>query len=178
MVIFYLAIIIFVFYTCFVIYAKVTSSYSLEQKAVAKGANFCVILPHVYGLPIAENMMCAVYSKTDSLEFEVAGASYQLSKDKILDISFKTDKEISKQAVSSAGGAVAGALMLGALGAMIGGRAKTKTVTQTFYYLIITYRDSDDNIKYLAFDSTRHIDDARRIIKDFTSQSPPQTMVL
>ena len=35
-----------------------------------------------------------------------------------------TNEQISKQAVSSAGGAVAGAVLFGPLGAIIGGRAK------------------------------------------------------
>ena len=72
---------------------------------------------------------------------------------KLLDVSVMTQTEIQKQYVSSVGGAVAGAVLLGPIGAIIGGRATKKTVNNTSKYLVITYI-SDEETKYIVFDTT------------------------
>lgn len=74
-----------------------------------------------------------------------------LMREKITDMVIKTDTEIQKQIVSSTGGAIAGAVLFGPLGAIIGGRAKTiKTHTS---YLIITYKDDNGDLAYIGFDT-------------------------
>ena len=89
-----------------------------------------------------------------------------MSKDKITDICIKTDTEIQKQLVSSVGGAVAGAMLFGTLGAIIGGRAKTKKVKTSTDYLIITYR-SDEELKYIGFDTKNNPPSAVKLVNEF-----------
>lgn len=79
----------------------------------------------------------------------------------------KTDVEIQKQMVSSAGGAVAGGLMFGALGAIIGGRVKTKDIRTASHYLIITYTDNNSKLAYISFEVTNNLSAAGKLIKEF-----------
>lgn len=63
-----------------------------------------------------------------------------------------TDREIEKQYVSSVGGAIAGTLVFGPLGGMIGGRIKEKKNVQVSFYFIISYK-SNEQLEYLSFEA-------------------------
>lgn len=121
------------------------------------GANLCINVEHITGLPLAEGAYCFIYLCNDKVIFERNETVYNLSINKITDIVIKTDKEIQKSYVSSIGGAVGGAALFGTLGAMIGGRAKEKTSTITNNYLIFTY-DNDGNVDHISFDVTNEPD--------------------
>ena len=114
-------------------------------------------LIHFDGLPISENTICKVVSYNDKYEFIANGLTFNLQKDRITDVSIKTDVEIQKQSVSSIGGAIGGAVLFGPLGAIIGGRAKDRKVKTTTKYLIITYL-KDDDVKLLCFVINKQID--------------------
>ena len=60
-----------------------------------------------------------------------------------------------------------GAMMFGPLGAMIGGRAKTKKVIKTTQYLIITYLNQQGEISFIGFDSTYNFRSARKLVDEF-----------
>ena len=109
-------------------------------------------LKHINGLPIPENTFCKINVYENKYEFVANGLNFNLESSKITDISIKTDVEISNQAVSSIGGAIAGGFLFGTLGAIIGGRAKTKKVKTVIKYLIITYL-SNDEVKYIGFEA-------------------------
>ena len=79
----------------------------------------------------------------------------------------KFDTEIQNQAVSSVGGAIAGGVMFGTLGAIIGGRAKTKKVKNTTQYLIITYAGEQGELKYIGFDIKNNPPSAAKLVKEF-----------
>lgn len=121
---------------------------------------------HVNGLPVAEDMLCEVFSYPDRLEFKAGTTEITLSKEKITDMCIKTDTEIQNQTVSSIGGAIGGAMLFGTVGAMIGGRAKTKKVKTVTNYLIITYI-SDGELKYIGFDTKNNPPSATKLIKEF-----------
>ena len=108
---------------------------------------------HINGLNIAENAQCEVLLYPTGYEFKSGAIKFNLPKSKVIDVAMKTDREIQQQYVSSVGGAVGGAFLFGPLGAMIGGRAKKKTIAKYSSYLIITYKDGED-IKYIGFDAT------------------------
>lgn len=116
-------------------------------------ASLAVRMQHVHGLPIAENTPCTVYSTPDKYEIEVQGNTFNLDKNKVTDVSIKTETEVTNQYVSSIGGAIGGAVLFGPLGAVIGGRAKKKKSTDIRKYLIMTY-ESEGEIKYVGFDVT------------------------
>ena len=121
---------------------------------------------HISGLPIVEDTLCEVYSFPDRLDFKAGTTEITLPKDKITDMSIKTDTEIQNQAVSSVGGAVAGAMLFGAIGAVIGGRAKNKKVKTVTKYLIITYL-GDTEPKFIIFDIKNNPQSADKLVKEF-----------
>ena len=82
------------------------------------------------------------------------------------DVCVKTNVEIQKQYVSSVGGAVAGAVVFGPLGAMIGGRAKEKKSKEFHQYLIFTY-ESDGEVKYVGFEVTYALSNAQKFVDEF-----------
>ncbi len=131
------------------------------------GLTIHTMFPHVNGLPIAENLPCTIFSYPDRIEFKSGTTGIKLARNKITDMCIKTDTEIQNQAVSSVGGAIAGGVMFGPLGAVIGGRAKTKTVRTITQYLIITYTGSQENLKYIGFDVTHNLGPALKLVKEF-----------
>lgn len=135
---------------------------ALKEAGVTIEASF----KHINGLPIAEDNLCGVLSYNDKYEFNVNGLTFTLLRDKVTDICIKSDVDIQKQYVSSIGGAVAGGVLFGPLGAIIGGRAKEKEITTRTYYLIFTYT-SDNEIKYISFDIFYNMPKALALTKEF-----------
>ena len=91
-------------------------------------------------------------------------------KEKIVDITIKKDIEIQKQYVSSVGKAVGGAIMFGTLGAIIGGRTKTKKTYDIDYYFIITYI-KENQPEYISFICNGKVYDVKRIENSFKKSS-------
>ena len=65
------------------------------------------------------------------------------------------------------GGAVAGGVIFGPLGAIIGGRAKNKKVKTVTQYLIITYTGENGELKYIGFDIKNNPLSAMKLVKEF-----------
>lgn len=109
-------------------------------------------LPNIYGLGLPTNTICEIISHSDYYEFIASNNSFKLDKNKVTDVSIKSDIDIQNQYVSSIGGAVAGAALFGPLGAIVGGRTKKKQIKKISLYLIFTYT-KDDNIQYISFNT-------------------------
>lgn len=160
---------------------SITSRAKNQQKAMLQqmrknGLTINAVFNHVNGLPIAENVMCEVNSYPDKLEFKSGAMQFNLAKDKITDITMKTDVEIQKQYVSSIGGAVGGAVLFGPLGAMIGGRAKAKKTKTVLTYLLITFKNEDE-IKYIGFDVTNSFMKASKFVSEFAQNNNTITSI-
>lgn len=106
---------------------------------------------HQAGLPLAYGANCSIKREDHQFVFEGGGNCFTLSKDRITDISVRTDRETNSQYVSSIGGAIGGAAALGSIGAMVGGRAKEIKSTKAREYLIFTYR-KDEQISYISIE--------------------------
>lgn len=139
-----------------------------KEKQSFDGLTIYTALHHINGLPIAENTLCEIFSYPDHIEFKTGTTNIQLQKEKITDMCIKSDVDIQKQAVSSVGGAIAGAAIFGTLGAVIGGRTKIKKVKTVTNYLIITYT-SDTELKYIGFDTVNNPTSANKLVKEFQS---------
>ncbi len=126
---------------------------------------------HLSGLPLAQDISCTITADEHSFKITGGGNSFELEKYKVTSIDIKTDREIQQQYVSSIGGAVAGAALFGPLGAIIGGRAKKKTVSEKVqHYLIFTYR-TDGEIRYVGFEIyPNSLKWARRWIQELNDQ--------
>jgi len=150
----------------------VTSKAKKEGKKKMKnlknqGLSVYAAFHHVNGLPLAENLLCEVFSYPDRIEFKAGTTNIKLAREKITDMCLKFDTEIQNQAVSSIGGAMAGGVMFGTLGAIIGGRAKNKKVKTTTQYLIITYTGEQGELKYIGFDIKNNPPSAAKLVKEF-----------
>lgn len=107
----------------------------------------------VSGLPLIEGALCKVISTSDKIIIEGQGTSFELKKEKITSITIEKNITKHTQAISSAGGALAGAMAFGVVGAAIGGRTTTKNFKSLKQYIVITYCDSEENVKYIIFDN-------------------------
>ena len=164
---FLFAIIIFCTYMA-VKTTKMQKDAKKERKEIMKATNASLMetFIHFSGLPIPEGVACKVISLPDRYDFIANGATISLSKNKVTDICLKSDAEIQKQYVSSAAGAVGGALLFGPVGALIGGRVKEKKTKQIFTYLIFTY-ETNGELKYLALDVTYSVPKALKYKEEF-----------
>ena len=145
-------------------------------KVIEPTSSVWVTFRHVNGLPIAEGAACSVYSYPDRYDFVSGTMRFSLAKSKVTDVCARTEKEIYQQYVSSAGGAVGGALLFGPLGALIGGRIKKKTDVKTRTYLIITYM-TEGEVKYVGFDTTGNHSAPQKLIQEFYSYRPADTKI-
>lgn len=166
-IVFLLIVIVFCFYMA-IKTSKAKKAAKAKRKNYMKNTNASILeaFPHFNGLPIPEGTMCNVSSQSSKYVFSANGATINLDKCKITDICMETDVEIQKQYVSSACGAIGGALLFGSVGALIGGRTKKKETKQIHTYLIFTYK-SDEELKYLAFDVTYSLQGARKFVEEF-----------
>ena len=152
----------------FVVTSKAKKEGKKEMKNLKnQGLSVYAAFHHVNGLPLAENLLCEVFSYPDRIEFKAGTTNIKLAREKITDMCLKFDTEIQNQAVSSIGGAIAGGVMFGTLGAIIGGRAKNKKVKTTTQYLIITYTGEQGELKYIGFDIKNNPPSAAKLVKEF-----------
>ena len=75
-----------------------------------------------------------------------------------------TPQEIQTQYVSSVGGAIAGGILLGPIGAALGGSAQKKKTKIVRQYLIFAYQ-ADAEVKYIVFDVTSAPQNGKKISK-------------
>ena len=155
---------------------RINAKQEKAGKVVEPTSSVWVTFRHINGLPIAEGANCSVYSYPDRYDFVSGTMRFSLAKSKVTDMCARTEREIYQQYVSSAGGAVGGALLFGPLGAIIGGRVKKKTDVKTCKYLIITYM-TDGEVKYVGFDTTEHHSAPQKLIQDFYSYRPADTKI-
>ncbi|HHW90703.1 MAG TPA: hypothetical protein GX745_07380 [Clostridiales bacterium] len=140
-----------------------------KKEMKLRNASFSASLEHFAGLPIPEHTLCQVYSTPSRIEIVANGQQFNLTKEKIIDVSITTNTEIQKQLVSSSGGAVGGALLFGAVGALIGGRTKAEEVKQVKSYLIFTYQKENET-KYVGFDISSGEARAIKFVMEFQQQ--------
>ena len=93
----------------------------LNRRAREVGAIDGAYLEHVAGLPISEGKVCACFLMPNAIMVEVNQSQYYIGSGQLTEVSVKTDVEVREAYVSSAGGALAGGMMFGALGAAVGG---------------------------------------------------------
>lgn len=118
---------------------------------------------HINGLPVPEMSECEIWECENCLIF-YNGYPYVLDYSKLINIEFMSRSEIKRHYLNNASGAIAGGMMLGALGAVLGGGTKTVTEEEYNYFVAITYK-SDGEIKNIFFDVTKPRNAAKPFVK-------------
>lgn len=171
-----LAIAVFIIVLCIKIIIGSARNKKAQKKKMAdlkeQGLKYQIVANHVYGLPLPDDLPCTIQVYSDHIDFLTSTTLVALSLDKITDMCIKTETEIQTQYVSSTGGAIAGGLLFGPVGAIIGGRAKAKDKRTNTNYLIIIYKDKEDALAYLCFNVTFCFFKANKIVQDFRQTNP------
>lgn len=141
---------------------KIREKERLEEMGFLESVNLTL----ESGLSIPEKTLCKLTYYKDRIIIEGSGVTYNLPTNKLIDINIKTNTEIETFYNSSIAGAVGGALVLGPLGAIIGGRKKKKEIRKTEYFLVITY-DKDDEVNFIVFNIDNNPLKVNKIVKIF-----------
>lgn len=169
---------IIIFIICMVVKKSKAKTKNKEKMLdfKADGASIICTFLHINGLPIAENAVCQLISYPDHYDFISGNMNFSLSRNKVIDVCYKTEAEIQNQYVSSIGGAVGGAVLFGPIGAMIGGRAKKKTDRTVHIYLIITYMN-DNEVKYIGLENIGKYKSMNKIVDEFNQNHVSPTNI-
>lgn len=108
---------------------------------------------HVEGLPLAEKSLCQVSVSHNGLIIGNGGVEYNISVDQLVAAEVKTDTEIANIVHSSAVKGIAGGLLFGPIGLVVGSRATNKAKRSHTYYLVINYVNSEGELAPLLFTS-------------------------
>lgn len=107
-------------------------------------AEYSMELNHICGLPLAENSKCIVHlCNNNNIVIESVGNIFKLQDNRITDMNIKTSKEVK----NSISGAVGGAILLGPIGAFLGGSS-----TDFHRFFIIIYKNKEDKEQCISFD--------------------------
>lgn len=138
-------------------------------------------LHHVEGLPLAEKTLCSVHVTHDMLIVEGGGTTFELKSSQIRAAEVKTDAEIANIVHSSAVKGVAGGLLFGPIGLVVGARATNKKQTTYTYYLIINFVNANGDLTAIMFDGGNTPFSSQRIsnkLHPILKQNPKATVQL
>lgn len=122
------------------------------------------------GLPIPSGTKCNLYIYSDSISCVTNATTFSVKADKIISITVDKSTEIQKQAVFSVGGAIAGGMMFGGIGAVIGGRAKTKNIKTKTIYFSILYKDKNNKIQNIILEPNKNdVMNLRKATKQYSA---------
>ncbi len=107
----------------------------------------------VSGLDIPAGARCSLAYWPDHLAVTALGRTYELPLARIAAAEAATVRTVRRQYVSSAGGAVAGGMLFGPIGALLGGAARPRSVRDSSVLLLVAYTapESGTDMRYLVF---------------------------
>lgn len=121
----------------------------LQEDGVLAHAN----LSHVEGLPISEKTTCNLYVKNNELIIDGGGTEFKILNSQLRAAEVKTETEIANIVHSSATKGIAGGLIFGPIGLVVGARATNKEKKTRNYYFIINYEKFNGELAAMMFDS-------------------------
>ncbi|ETT55185.1 hypothetical protein BSK66_31300 [Paenibacillus odorifer] len=140
------------FFLGFVIKTQSKQAEEIKQKNEELGIKATALLHHVEGLPISEKTQCKVAVTRDGISIIGGGTEFNITNSQIRAAEVKTDTEIANIVHSSAAKGIAGGLLFGPIGLVVGSRAKSKEKRTSTYYLIINYTNTAGEVAALMFD--------------------------
>lgn len=124
----------------------------------------------VDGLPVPENCNVTVKLTPSTLNIMGNNQDFEIDFSKIDLIDIKTDVEMEKIVQQSAPGMIIGAATFGVLGAMIGGRVKTKEKRVVSHFLIVNYQS--DSLKTIVIETTNDWYNGAALVDYFRKLKP------
>lgn len=103
-------------------------------------------LEHRSGLPVASGINCKLTVYNDRIDIMCSGGTFNIPKERVLAFDSVDEKQleyVSKQSISKA---IAGGLLLGDAGAIIGGMPKVSAREYKIPYLAIIYKSKDQEV--------------------------------
>lgn len=125
---------------------------------------------HIAGLPIGEYTPCKLMVGNECCKIRVGTQDYKLLYSKVVAAESATQEQISYVSQGSALGGIAGGVLLGVAGAVIGSRPQAKRMVDRTNYLIINYQ-SDDGVKAMVFE----IPYAKKVVSVIKERMPQQS---
>lgn len=125
---------------------------------------------HEAGLDLPPDVKCTVTYRPDRLTFSAMNQEFSLDHRKVRSVAKTTRKQLQRQYVSSAGGAIAGAALFGPVGAILGGSARQRTVRDYTRYLIFAYGGAGEDTKYIILRLTDWGSDGRAFVRAYRRQ--------
>lgn len=140
-----------------------SNSKSRKQQLQDDGVLAHANLSHVEGLPISEKTACTLYVKNDELIIDGGGTEFKILNSQLRAAEVKTETEIANIVHSSAAKGIAGGLMFGPIGLVVGSRATNKEKKTNNYYFILNYEKSNGDLSAMMFDSGNNPFPAQKI---------------
>ena len=125
----------------------------------------------VEGLPIPQSSDVSIKMTPGALTITGSGQEFEIDASKLTLVDLKSDVEMEKIIQQSAPGMIIGAVTFGVIGAMIGGRVKTKGKKGLVnHFLIINYQS--DELKTIVIDATKDWYNAAALVDYFRKLNP------
>ncbi|MEK5167160.1 hypothetical protein NYE69_33300 [Paenibacillus sp. FSL R5-0527] len=155
-----------------VLKTKNQSKRNVEMSNDGNGTVEYAIVHHVEGLPISEKTRCQIELRGDNLAIKGGGVDFNLNSSQITAVEIKTDVEIANIVSSSAAKGIAGGLLFGPIGLVVGSRATNKVKRTLHYYLIINYFNSSGELSAMMFQDNIAPRRTRKLVNSLRSQLP------
>lgn len=107
-------------------------------------------LEHRSGLPVASGINCKLTVFNDRIDIMCSGGTFNIPKERVLAFDSLDEKQleyVSKQSISKA---LAGGMLLGGVGAILGGMPKVSAREYKTPYLAIIYKAKDQEINSIV----------------------------
>lgn len=124
----------------------------------------------VEGLPLPSKTDVIIKLTPDAMSINGNGQEFEISFSKLMLVDIKTDVEMEKIVQQSAPGMIIGAATFGLLGAMVGGRVKTKEKRVVSHFLIINYQS--DELKTVVIETTKDWYNGAALVDFFRKMKP------
>ncbi len=124
-----------------------------QKESKEKGTEILakISVHHVEGLPISEKTSCKLVLTSNNLSIIGGGTNFNIAISQLKAAELKTDKEIANIVHSSAVKGIAGGLLFGPIGLVVGARATSKEKKTYKHYLILNYINSTGELAAIMF---------------------------
>lgn len=102
-----------------------------------------IFCKHCNGLPIGENSPCRLTIFQDMVYFYCGTMEFKIPMERVISMDIATKSQIEYIQKQSLSRAVAGGLLFGDVGALLGGMPQSKAIEKTESFLVITYRKEE-----------------------------------